>query len=323
LTAAAVVLALLAAVVFGVAAVTQHRAVRATSTGARPLLSLRQLGRVVADPGWRRGFALMVLGTGLHVTALSLSPISLTQPINVMAVPTTIAVRTALTRRRPSWRVVLAAVAVVIGVALLVLALSQSTPGGRPDPTTVGRAAAVLLGITGLLHLTARLLLTRSAAAPSWGAPVLLGIAGAANFATASAIFRLLTQSLDGTSSLSPDLVIALAVAVPVALAVGAWSIHQAYAAGAAAAVTATSALTDPVVAVVLGIVVLGESHPLTHGRTLLLVAAAALAVAGVVQLNRHDDGSPPLASADSLPTGRSSRARPSRQDLDAHLARR
>lgn len=297
--AAAVALAVAAAVVFGIAAVNQHRAVRVALTPHRQLLSPRQVGTLVTDASWRRGFVLMALGTGLHVAALSLAPISLTQPINVVAVPTAIAATAILSRRLPRRSVLLAAAGVMVGVAALVTSGFGTGDGNVPSAAVLGAAAVAIFAVTVLLHLAARLLLRRSATTPTWVAPVLLGIAGAANFGTASSIFRLLTQDLTGTEPLADPALIVMVCAIPAALTVGAWSIHQAYAVGAASAVTAASALADPIVAATLGMVVLGETHPFTVARFLVLVTAAAIAAAGVIHLSRADrDHTDPTQSA-------------------------
>jgi hypothetical protein len=109
--------------------------------------------------------------------------------------------------------------------------------------------------------------------------------------------------------------------AVPTALTVGAWSIHQAYAVGAASGVTAASALTDPIVAATLGMVVLGESHPFTVARLLVLVSAAAVAAAGVIHLSRQagDRADPRQSAQHDLGAVRPTTTR----TLHAHPARR
>jgi hypothetical protein len=107
-TPVAIMLAVAAAVTFGVAAVRQHRAVQTVLAPARRQMSIRQIAILITDGAWLRGFGLMVLGTTLHVTALTLAPISVTQPINVLAVPTTIIVVALITRRRPTRSVIIA-----------------------------------------------------------------------------------------------------------------------------------------------------------------------------------------------------------------------
>lgn len=314
MTVLAVVLALGAAMVFGVAAVNQHHGVRRTldhhreqhgSRRRHRQLRVGHIATLVADAGWRRGFLLMTLGTACHIAALSLAPISLTQPINVLAVPTTILAGALLAHRRPAGRMLLAAGAVVVGVGSFVVLLSGSSAGDIPTPGLLGWIGAAVLIITVGLHLIARRLLHAAHHGPSWLAPVLLSVAGALCFGTTSSTFRLLAQDVSHAQPLPIAVLIALVCYVPVGLVAGAWSIQQAYAAGAAPAVTATSALTDPVVALVIGMAVLGETPDLAEWQLVTLVAAAALAVVGVSYLTRHDDEVDP-GRADPAPVVRS-----------------
>lgn len=322
MTVVAVALALVAAIVFGIAAVNQHHGVRRTLEQHRRHLALSQVTALVSDRSWLRGFVLMALGTVCHVAALSLAPISLTQPINVLAVPTTILAGAVIARRRPALSLMLAAGAVVLGVGSFVLVLSGTSAGNIPTPGLLGWVGAAVLVLTVGLHLAARRLLhaTHDVAAhpdragsphhrPSWLAPVLLGIAGALCFGTTSSTFRLLAQDFSHAQPLPAGVAIALICFVPVGLAAGAWSIQQAYAAGAAPAVTATSALTDPIVALTIGMAVLGETPQLSGWRLLVLIAAAALAATGVIHLARHEDDIGPGRTGPS-PVSRSPRRR-------------
>ncbi len=162
---------------------------------------------------------------------------------------------------------------------------------------------------------------------------MLLAVAGALAFGTASSTFRLLAQDLRSAESLPIPVVLALVSSIPILLSVGAWSIHQAYAAGAAAAVTATSALTDPVVAITIGITVLGETHDLSPARVLAMIIAAVVAGAGVGYLAErdHDRASAPATTSPDQETERTGdpaqlrrqRTLHQTRTYDAHPARR
>jgi drug/metabolite transporter (DMT)-like permease len=312
-TVLAIVLAVAAAVVFGLAAVSQHQAVRRRLAPERRALRLRQIGGLVTDRIWLRGFALLVLGTGFHVAALSLAPISLTQPINVLAVPTTIIATAVLTRRRPPRSVIIAALAVVVGIAGLVSSFSNAPAGDIPTPALLGLVGACVATLTVGCHVIARRLLTGDdhRRSPRWLAPVLLGIAGAVNFGVTSSTFRLLAQDLNHAQPLPVGVVVALVCSIPVGLALGSWSIQQAYASGAAPAVTSTSALTDPIVALTIGMAVLGETPQLSVTGVVVMIIAAALAAVGVTHLAQHDDVAP--GRAQSSPPAK---PRPSRRTL-------
>ncbi|OLT22279.1 hypothetical protein BJF78_07780 [Pseudonocardia sp. CNS-139] len=103
----AIALALLGAVCFAGAAVLQHGAVAAADPtyDDRPgkAISLRGLGEIARRPGWLAGLALAAGGSGLHAVALVLAPLSVVQPLGVLAVPIAVlltAVRTSRARCR-------------------------------------------------------------------------------------------------------------------------------------------------------------------------------------------------------------------------------
>jgi drug/metabolite transporter (DMT)-like permease len=325
-TPLAIMLAVAAAVTFGVAAVNQHRAVQTLVAPRRRQMAIHQIGTLVTDGAWLRGFGLMVLGTAFHVTALTLAPISVTQPINVLAVPTTIIVVAMITRRRPARSVILAAGAVVLGVAGIVSSLTDASAGDLPTPVLLAAVAVAVAAVTLTCHLGARHLVRSDTRLPRWLAPVLLSIAGAIDFGVTSSTFRLLAQDLRHTQPLPLSVTVALVCFVPIGLAVGAWSIQQAYASGAAPAVTATSAITDPVVALVIGMVVLGETPHMTVDRLLVLTVAALLAAAGVIWLAQVDDDAEAHAEDTRhqwFPDSPRSHSRQITKDPHAHPARR
>ena len=112
----AIVLAMLGAVCFAGAAVLQHRAVTAATPAPaghrRPPAAVDCPGLLAATrrPGWLLGLALAGGGTVLHAVALVLAPLSVVQPVGVLAVPTAVVLSAFRTGRRPGGGV-LAAVA--------------------------------------------------------------------------------------------------------------------------------------------------------------------------------------------------------------------
>ncbi len=97
----AVMLAALGAVLFGLATVRQHGAVQDTMPSDRRGLSatLKSFWNLIREPAWLIGRVQAIVAGGLHILALALAPITLVQPIGVLAVPVTVAT-TALKRRR-------------------------------------------------------------------------------------------------------------------------------------------------------------------------------------------------------------------------------
>src|SRR5688572_12025329 len=82
--------AALAACFYAAAVAGEHGAVRAVRSGQ--LLSVRELGTVVRSRRWQVGALLGVVGGGLHITALSLAPLEIVQPIGVLSLVLTVLV---------------------------------------------------------------------------------------------------------------------------------------------------------------------------------------------------------------------------------------
>jgi len=73
-----------------------------------------------------------------------------------------------------------------------------------------------------------------------------------------------------------------------VAMIVGGWSIQQAYASGPADVVISCLTVGDPLTAVILGSLLLGEGAQLTPATSIAMVCCALAAAAGVRLLAKH-----------------------------------
>ena len=156
----AVALAAVGALFFGLASVRQHSAVRASAAPARSSLGQQIVAglRLVRQPAWLLGAVQAGLGGALHVVALALAPITLVQPVGVLAVPVTVVTSALARHRRPARTQVLGTVLSVVGVATLTVALllPVAQPAMLPSWVTLavgtgavavaGSAVALLLG---------------------------------------------------------------------------------------------------------------------------------------------------------------------------------
>ncbi|HEY0449166.1 glycosyltransferase [Actinophytocola sp.] len=268
----AVALAALAACCFATAIHLQHRSVRESGS-----TTPRGLWRAVRTPAWLAGTSLAVVGTGMHVLALSMAPLAVVQPVGVLSL-----VLTTLFGRH-SLR---AALAVCAGTAGFVL-LAATTHSATPSTVDTSRvqivlAVAALVAIAGLLSAgrTRCLVLASSAA-------VLFGLG--------SALIR--AAVLNGSLGLAAE-----SAALMLA---GGWLVHQAYASGPPAVVIGAVTVIDPLTAVAVGIGVYGEAvgSPLVVSMQL---ACAALAVAGVIALTRSAPDRRPtrIGAGPQHPTG-------------------
>jgi hypothetical protein len=287
--ALAIALAVFGAFCFAGAAVLQHRAVTASvgpaedrSPGPGSALSLRGLLAATRRPGWIAGLALAGGGSLLHGIALVLAPLSVVQPVGVLAVPIAVMLSAVRTGRRPENRVLIGVTVCVVGVAAFVgIAAGTAVSSPPPDGSTVVAglvvAAVVLaLGALGLDH-------------SGWVRCVACAMAGAVAFGLVSTLVRAVSQTVvTGGAALLDPTVLATVAGIGAALVTGGWLVQQAFAAGPPEVVIACLTVVDPIVAVLLGAVLLGEGAATPARTWLLLVIAAVAATAGVVALARH-----------------------------------
>ncbi len=303
MTGIAILLAVLGSVCFAGATVLQHRAVSAQAESNRPAnaaagdgytpaatqhaLSLRGIVAAARRPGWLTGLALASAGSGLHATALVLAPLSIVQPLGVLAVPIAVVLTAIHTHRRPGRGVVVGVVICIAGVAAFV-ATAAGTAVSTPPPSRATLFAGLI--VTAVVAVVAAFGLTRS----GWLRCVTCATAAAVAFGLVSALVRAVSQSVVAAApgglvaAVLDPAVLATAVGIVVALVAGGWLVQQALASGPPEVITACLTVVDPIVAVLLGAVLLGEGAKTPADTWFLLGSAALAAVVGVVALARH-----------------------------------
>ncbi len=282
----AVALAAVGAVLFGLAAVRQHGAVQDTMTAGRTSLreNLRGIWRLVRQPAWLLGLVQGAVAGGLHIVALALAPITLVQPVGVLAVPVTVVATAVRARRRPRAAQVLGSIASVAGVAALTVLLltPAATAVVLPHWGVVAGTAVIAAGFGVLVIMSGfgRSPLLRC---------VLLATAAAMLFGVNSIFIRLIGHIVR-TNLLAAELPVLVAAALGLAIVVpvGLWSMQSAYLAGSPQVVICCLTLIDPVTAVLGGRLMLHDGLTVSTMTLLLAGGCALVAAAGVVLLSRE-----------------------------------
>jgi hypothetical protein len=283
-------MALLAAVMFAVAAVAQNTAVTAVAqdvdVGRAHALGGSEFRSLARSRTWVGGVSLSAVASVVHAGALVLAPVAVVQPIGVLSVPFAVVLAAWRTRVRPT-AAVWAPAAVCIGAVAGFVLLADAGLGTSPAPrfTDVIAAAVGTGALSGGLALWA----TRRS---SWLRCAGFAASGATAFGLVSALMRLIALHLTtGVNDLDDVGVWLPAIGIALALAVGGWAVQQAHAAGSPAVVVGCLTVIDPLVAVGLGIAMLGEGTGTTVGTAAGLVAFAALGLgAALVLARRHPD---------------------------------
>lgn len=294
----AVAVAALGAVLFGLAAVHQHGAVLTTMGGAPTGLreNVRSFSRLLRNRAWLVGSIESLLAGGLHVVALALAPITLVQPIGVLAVPVTVVASAVKARRRPSRTQVLGSVLSVVGVVVLTLLLLSPdiNPIDVPAWTTLAVTVAAATGATVLAAV-----LTRRS--PRLVRCVTLAAAAAALFGLNSILIRTIGHVVASTGLTSNLPVVGTAVAgIVVALSVGLWAMQTAYLSGAPHVVICCLTLLDPLLAVAGGNLLLHDGVVTTTFTLVASGCCALLAAVGVVFLSVDYPTDASVADAES-----------------------
>lgn len=280
----AVGMALLAAVMFAVAAVAQNVAVGEVVRVARTqTVGGAQFRNLARSRTWVGGVSLTAVASVVHAGALVLAPVAVVQPIGVLSVPFAVVLAASQTRIRPS-AVVWAAAAVCLGAVVGFVVLADIGLGTSPAPRFVDVVVAALG--TGTLAGGLALWATRRS---GWMRCAGFAASGATAFGLVSALMRLIALHLTtGVNDLDDVGVWLPAIGIALALAGGGWAVQQAHAAGAPAVVVGCLTVIDPLVAVGLGIAMLGEGTGTTLATAGGLIAFALLGLGAALLLARR-----------------------------------
>ena len=275
-------IALVGAVFLALGAQFQHRGVskvearlgRQTSG-----LSLTQLLALIGRPSWVIGTVLLGLAILSQLTALTFAPLIVVQPLGAVALVITAVVNARVTRVRLHRLAIRAIALCVAGVAIFVTIaafVAHETPISNGQLLTVLVILVIVLAVAGVLFA----LLRRRMKAIIYivGAGVLYGFV--ATLAKV-VINRIVSGNFEW-------LTVTCLIALLAASVLGAYFVQNAYASGPPDLVIAGLTVIDPLVAVGIGVIVLGEASDAPWYAVLAFIIAGAIATYGVFQLAKH-----------------------------------
>lgn len=293
---------------FAGAALLQHRAVAAAPVPISGSVPFRGPRGVTRSPVWRLGLTLAAGGSTLHAFALMLAPLSVVQPVGVLAVPIAVVLAAAQTGRKPTTGMLIGVLVTATSVVTFVTtaaASAVSTPVSGRETVLAGSFVGLLVLLLGSIGLTCK----------GWLRCVACSMAGATAFGLVSALVRALSQGVtSGRIGLLGPSAAATVGGVVAATLIGGWLVQQAFASGPPEVVVATLTVVDPLVAVLFGVALLGEGNATSSAEWAVLTTAAIGGIAGVAVLARHHPEatarsgragfpvSPPAAPATSVP---------------------
>lgn len=276
-------LALLGAVFLSIGAQLQNRGVNKVEANTQSAqgkgLSIKQLGLLLARPSWVVGSLMLGVAILLQLGSLYFSPIIVVQPLGVIALVITAIMNSRISGLALNRGSILAIGMCVSGVVVFV-GVAAFTTTTQPIETTqlviilsLLAVIVVALGIAfALLRHRMNILFYVIAAGVLYGfvatlAKVVLG--------------RIQQGQFEGLTALC-------AVALLAATGLGAYFVQNAYSSGPPDMVIAGLTVIDPLVAVLIGVAVLGEAAYAPVWADAVFVVTGGIAIWGVFLLAKH-----------------------------------
>ena len=275
-------LALLGAVFLSLGAQYQHRGV-AKVNGLSTVeivggLSLRQILQLLRRPSWLVGTLMLGVAVILQLTSLSFAPLIVVQPLGVLALVITAVVNARVTGVPINKSSMLAIALCVLGIAVFVT-IAALVAVEKPISNHQLVVILLILAAVTVTFVLVFIFGGRRFNATGYilGAGVLYGF-----IATLAKVVIVRVQQRE-----FEWLTLFCLLALLAAAGLGAYFVQAAYASGPPELVIAGLTVVDPVIAVGIGIVVLGEATNAGLWQAIGFAAAAAAAVTGVFLLSR------------------------------------
>jgi drug/metabolite transporter (DMT)-like permease len=272
-----VVIALVAAFLFGTGVALQHQqaATMSDDSSVRPGLLLA----LVRRPLWLLGMACDIAGFGLQAVALERGSLVVVEPVIATSLVFSLLVLGAMTHVRFSARELGSAVVVVGGLAIFLLSAA---------PTSTSEASASMrawltcgIVVWGAVAVVAVWATGRPARARGVALAICAGLSAGFLAVSSKAFGERLGEGMFSTlGSWQPYVLIASGIVTTLML-------QSAYQANAPTLTFPLIEITAPLAAATIGISMFGESIALDGWRPLIVVMAIGLMIAGIISLGR------------------------------------
>jgi drug/metabolite transporter (DMT)-like permease len=280
--AIAISLSLLAAVALAFGAQFQNDSVTKNSdkkAGEKSGVGFRNMLKLFGDKRWLTGMSFLSAGAVLQISALTMAPLIVVQPIGALAL-----VITSLLNARATKTPITRATWIAIGICtagIAVFVTLATTIGDDQRSLTDGDLVSLLAVISAVLAVFGALFFAtrKKATALNFilGAGVLYGF----GIVFIKAVIQRVAQ---GNVEWLTLCCVAAAIG---AIILGAWFVQNAYASGPPDLVIAGLTVIDPMVAISIGIVILGEASNASPLNMLVFILSGATAALGVWMLSK------------------------------------
>ncbi|MGM7665606.1 DMT family transporter [Microbacterium sp. A93] len=276
-------LALAGAVFMSFGAQYQYRGVakveRLSGTAGTTGLSVGQLKHLLTRPSWLIGTLMLGLAIVCQLAALSVAPLMVVQPLGAIALVITTLLNAHISGHTPTKKSLIAIGACVGGIFIFVFFAAIFATEQEIADRELFTILAILLVV--IIVLGGCWLILRHRMRALFyvvGAGILYGFV--ATLAKA-VIKRVQAGEFDWVT-------LVCVIALVAASAVGAYFVQTAYSSGPPDLVIAGLTVVDPMVAVLIGMLVLGEAAAAPGWALICFGIAGAIAIWGVVSLARY-----------------------------------
>lgn len=257
-----------------------------TATASSNKLTVKGLLSLFKIPKWLLGLVLVFAGAAIHLVALSFAPVTVVQPVGILAVPWSVLLAARIHKHALSRKLWLAVAITVAGVVGFTVFSSLFATGEKQVSF-----APMLISFVVVCAVCAVLSYFATKAAP-WLKAMMWSSVGATFYGLASGFMKAaMDLVLKHNHPFTGWQVIGTVAMMLACYGLGVWMIQQGYASGPAEITVGTMTTVDPFVAVLFGLIVLGEGANMGLGPALGMAAFGAIAVYGVVMLSKdHPD---------------------------------
>ncbi|PXA67524.1 DMT family transporter [Cryobacterium arcticum] len=275
-------LALIGAVFLSLGAQFQHRGVTKVEAHTVEItggMNTRQLVLLLSRPSWVFGTLMLGLAIAFQLTSLAFAPLIVVQPLGAVALVITAVLNARVSRVKLN-RASIIAIAMCVGGVGLFVTVAAFTAVDKPVTDQNLITILIVLGVVLCAFAVAFVMLRTKFKAIFYiiGAGVLYGFV-----ATLAKV--IINRIQNGNFEW---LTLVCVAGLLLAAAGGAYFVQNAYSSGPPDLVIAGLTVIDPMIAVGIGIVVLGEASQAPVWAAVLFAVAGAVAIWGVFRLAKY-----------------------------------
>jgi len=277
----AVLLALIGAVALAFGAQWQNDAVgeqQGKGGKTHGSLGFKQMLQLVRRPKWLMGTGLLGLAVVFQISALSLAPLIVVQPLGAIALVVTSVLNARISRTKLNKATIVAISLCIIGVGGFVTTASTIAHEYVLTDSQMWQVLGILAVILAIA-ITIALRKAKNGKAIYFiaGAGILYGFVATL---TKVVIQRIYQGQFEWLTFLC-------LVVLGVAVSLGGWFVQSAYASGPPDLVIAGLTVVDPMVAVLIAGTILGEAHTANPLTIVLFLVCGGTAIVGVLLLSQ------------------------------------